>query len=233
MIEKQVDKNSLKMDYESWSLLLTNILVLYLTIKSGGNFLMLLSAYWIQGAIITLFSVVRMLQLRAFSRQGITLSGGNGEPRPTFGAKIFISASFFLFFGVFYWIFFNILYFSLLNGTLSPDNIFYLKTTASIFFVERLITYIYIRRNDPFEHNIENPILGLIPLFFVLILGLAIGGSGVKLTHNIYLLLVFFGLKTLADLLAHFNQTKQLRDAKSRGDALTKEDAKARGWEVD
>lgn len=158
----------------------------------------LLWPYWIQSVVIGYFSRRRMLALGRFSTAGFQMNDQPVDPTPQVQHK---AANFFaLHYG-----FFHLVYL-----------VFLISVSSGLEWWDWLglgplgISFVWNHRAS-YQHNIEAdrrgtpnigtlmflPYLRIIPMHFTIILGAAVGGQ------SVLAVLLFGGLKTVADVLMH------------------------------
>lgn len=89
-------KRPVLMDLSLWSLLVSNLLVIFFATTEHWNLQTLMWIYWFQSIIIGFFSFIRILKLNEFSTEGYVNTATGKQMESTQGTKIF-SAFFFLF----------------------------------------------------------------------------------------------------------------------------------------
>jgi hypothetical protein len=120
--------------FSVWSLLISNMLIALLTIVEKQSVLNVLWIYWFQSVIIGVFNFFKILSLKVFAVDGLTV---NNKPlKQTKTAKITVATFFLLHYGFFHFLYaiFLFSFFSMggfLNGGM--DSTFILLTSL-IFF---------------------------------------------------------------------------------------------------
>ena len=176
--------------------------------------------YWIQSIIIGLFNFIRIIQLKEFSTEGLSV---NGKAIPAVPFVKFYVAFFFLFhYGFFHLVYLifilaNSFHISIdgleeseyktvkLGNPLNKTEVEYILLTALIFFINHLFSYIYNRKRDTKKQSIRQlmiyPYARIIPMHLTLTLGVLLRAP----------LLSFLLLKTLADIMMHIVEHDILR----------------------
>ena len=179
-------------DPSLWSLLLSNFVVIFLQEKGNWTLSTILWIYWFQSITIGFFHFIKILQLKAFSTEGLTINGRT--PLPTQETKR-TTAFFFLFhYGGFHFVY---LIFLLDKYNLNFIELKYILPTALLFFINHLFSYIFNKSKDTKEQNIGSfmlyPYARIIPMHLTILFG----------SFFIDALPFFLGLKTIADGTMH------------------------------
>jgi len=182
-------------DPSTRSLILSNLITIFLAVFQNWNILTVLWVYWFQSMIIGFFNFIRIISLKQFSTEGMTVNGSPVEP--TYGTKIFYA----LFFA-FHYSFFHFVYamvFKSLSETLIDLNSVLLA--SGIFFLNHMFSYFYNKEKDSPKENLGRimmfPYTRIIPMHLTLIFGSFLGRG---------MLILFLLLKTLADLIMHVKE---------------------------
>jgi len=180
-------------DTSLWILLGSNILTIAMALFQHWSLMTIMVAYWVQSVIIGSFNVLRILSLEQFSTDNFYL---NDKPvAPTEKTKKSTALFFALHYG-----FFHLIYLIFLITGGSSIDWRYVLFAGCIFFVDHGFSFRYNKERD--EKKITNigrlmffPYARIIPMHIVLLVyGIAVRGGA---------LMVFLGLKTVADLLMH------------------------------
>ncbi len=201
----------------TYSLILTNIIVIIFAIVQQWNLLYILWIYLGQNFIIGLFAFLKIISIRKFKTDGVKFN--NIELKPTKSAKIKIGLFFLFHYG-----FFNLIYavfllffsglalYEKLGGiTLNPfilvghSDINFLLISWAIFFINHLFSFIYNYKNDiDSNKNLGKmmlfPYIRIFPLHLLLFIGGMFGS----------LIVSFLVLKTVADVLMHNIEHNQI-----------------------
>lgn len=180
-------------DTSLWVLLGSNLFTLYLAVSQDWSLGTIMMGYWVQSIIIGGWNVVRILSLKSFSTDNFYI---NDNPvSPTEQTKKSTAAFFALHYG-----FFHLIYLVFLLTTDSVIDWIFVFLAGGIFFLDHGFSFGYNRKRD--EQKIINigrlmffPYARIIPMHIVLLV------YGVAVREGA--LLVFLGLKTLADVLMH------------------------------
>jgi len=179
----------------STSLITANIVILILALVQSWSVPLILWTYWLQSVIIGIFQFFKILRLKDFSVEGVTM---NGQPvKKTKGTKIQLAFFFAFHFGIFHFG-----YMMFLMGNEKPENFLYsMGISAAIFFANHLYSFKQHKEDTTKKpKNIGNimffPYFRIIPMHFIIVFGgMFIGGP---------VTLIFFTLlKTAADVLSH------------------------------
>lgn len=191
-------------DTSAWSLIAANgaALVAAFVFDWTTNSLMLI--YWSQSVIIGLSYFFRILSLEKFSTENFQINGRSVDPTPT--TKVQVALFFALHYGMFHFIY----YIFLVHDPDQPvvlDAAFWI--CAAAFAINHFWSYRYNRDIDrQGTPNIgtlmSTPYIRILPMHFTFILGSHFIDSGATL-------LLFGGLKTLADVVMHSTEHAQLQ----------------------
>jgi hypothetical protein len=199
-------------DISLWSLLLSNIVTIFLAITEHWNLSTIMWVYWFQSIIIGFFNFIRILQLKKFSTERLII---NGQPaQPTQSTKI--STAFFF---LFHYGFFHLIYLvfllsnSFIKGHGNTSNLIeskYIFITALIFFINHLFSYFYNRPRDTKKQNIGSlmlyPYARIIPMHLTIIFSSSLVGA----------LPFFLLLKTMADAIMHILEHNVLKKGEAQ-----------------
>jgi hypothetical protein len=187
-----------------FSLLITNVAVMLFTIKSGGGLGTLMWIYFIQNLVIGGVNVFRILDCKHFSTQGFQINRQN--VLPTRATQVKTALMFLMIYGFFhvgYAIFLMVFtQRELFGGPIDMHEIF---IGGALFFSHHLYSFVKHRATESMmEQNIGSvaffPFIRIVPMHLTIILG---GIISIFFGVNTLLLVFFFVLKTLADLLMH------------------------------
>lgn len=154
-------------------------------------------AYWLQSCIIGLFNVVRILSLEDFSIMNIRF--GQNIAFVADKIKYVIAGFFAVHYGIFHLVYGVFLLFYAFTLAQRVD-IFSILLAGFIFFFDHLFSYRYNRRRDQEKKRsilrlMFFPYARIIPMHIII---LFFGFYSVQVS-----LLLFLGLKTLADVVMH------------------------------
>ena len=184
-------------DASTWSLVISNLIMIIFALVERWNILTIMWIYWIQSVIIGFSNFIRILMLKDFSTKGISINGKPVEPTKKFK---FYTAFFFLghygFFHLGYAIFlFSDVFRGVSSSTIDCSYIF---LTSVIFFGNHIFSLFYNRERDRKKQNIGRmmffPYARILPMHLTLIFGYFLGGGAIVL---------FLLLKTCADVIMH------------------------------
>lgn len=174
-----------------------NLVAIALALYEDWNLVELLFVYWCQSVIIGVFSARRILDLRAFSTEGVYMEG---VPVPeTAAAKRKIAKMFALHYGAFHLTYLIAL---VVKVDRLPANGVFLALCVAVFVVNHAYSYLENRERDAARNpNIGTvmyfPYLRIVPMHLTIIVGGSIAGD------STILLLFFLILKMFADVLMH------------------------------
>jgi hypothetical protein len=180
------------------SLLIANFIAIVLALYEGWDLQELMIIYWSQSVIIGYFSFRRMRDLKDFSTQGVSSNGVRLQP--TEKTKRSMSFFFALHYGAFHLAY---LAFMFTDGVESLwDDRLFLALCVAAFLVNHWYSYVEHRQMDATRKpNIGTimffPYARILPMHLTIIAGGAFGDASTPV------LLLFLGLKTLADVIMH------------------------------
>ncbi len=182
------------MDLSLISLLISNLVVIFLAVTQKWDVSVVLWVYWIQSVIIGFFQFIRILSLKNFSTQNFTINDRSVLPTPN--TKLFTAFFFIFHYGFFHFIYAIFLFNFFTNQSF---NFKYLLTGGFIFFLNHFFSFYHNRIAD--EQKVQNigqimfsPYIRIIPMHLIIIFGAILGQST---------LFMFLSFKALADLLMH------------------------------
>ena len=177
------------LDLSAVTLLLSNLLVIVLAISQNWDISTILWVYWVQSIIIGLFQFLRILSLKNFSTENLTIN--NVPASPTIQTKFFTA-----FFFAFHYGFFHFIYAIFLASVVAktPENFLSFLIGSSVFFLNHLYSFIHNRITDEkLKPNIGTlmfaPYIRIVPMHLVIIIGALLGNQAK--------LIFFLSLKTL------------------------------------
>jgi len=179
------------------SLIVANLITIVLAIYEGWNLQELMLIYWSQSVIIGYFSIRRMLDLKQFSTEGFK---SNGVRPPENEATKQSTAMFFTFhYGGFH---VGYLVFLLVGEQGFQGNWLAIFICVVVFYLNHRYSYVHNKELD--ENRKPNigfimffPYLRVIPMHLTIVVGAAL------VPTTAWTLLLFLGLKTLADVIMH------------------------------
>jgi hypothetical protein len=186
-------KRSFYRDTSLWILLGSNVLTIGIALTQEWSLLTIMVAYWLQSVIIGGFNVIRILSLKNFSTENFYIN--NTLAAPTEKTKKSIARFFALHYG-----FFHLIYLVFLITSESAIDWNHVLIAGGIFLFDHAFSFKYNKERD--EKRITNigrlmffPYARIIPMHIVLLMYGFVIGEGA--------LIIFLGLKTLADVLMH------------------------------
>ena len=180
------------------SLLIANFISIVLALYQDWDLRELMIIYWSQSVIIGYFSFRRMRDLKEFSTEGVSSNGKTLQP--TDETKRHMSFFFALHYGTFHLVY---LAFMFSDGIESlRSDLLFLGLCIAAFLINHWYSYVEHREMDATRKpNIGTimffPYARILPMHLTIIAGGAIGSASTPV------LLLFLGLKTLADVVMH------------------------------
>ncbi len=182
----------------AFSLIIANLITGVLAVYEGWSLQELMIIYWAQSIIIGYFSIRRMLDLKQFSTENFK---SNGVRPPENEATKCSTATFFAFhYGAFHAGYMVFLVAE--NQSAHQFSWIVLAICTAAFYLNHRYSYIHNKELDETRRpNIGAimffPYARVIPMHLTIIIGAALGPT------TIASLLLFLGLKTLADVIMH------------------------------
>lgn len=174
-----------------WVLLFSNGITITIAVKENWSLITIVMVYWIQSCFIGLFNTLRMLSLKTSEPLYI-------NKKPVLKETKYVAAVFFTFhYGLFHLVYGAfLLLFAFVSE--SKISIGYLVIAGAIFFFDHLFSFNYNRKRDEQKKRgimrlMFFPYARILPMHVIILVGVVSGGS----------LLLFLGLKTLADVFMH------------------------------
>ena len=181
-------------DLSFWVLIFTNGATITYTIIENWPLITIMLVYWVQSCIIGFFNVVRILSLKEFSTEGYYINDKPVAPTEQTKRK---SAYFF----AFHYGFFHAIYAVFLLTNIEGVSVHHVLFGGIVFFIDHLFSFRYNKKRD--QKKIQNigrlmafPYARVVPMHLVIVF------FGVFLSGTLPLL-VFLGLKSLADVIMH------------------------------
>jgi hypothetical protein len=196
-------------DGSVWILGISNVVALAVAVVQGWSLFDLMLVYWIQSVAIGASNVFRILALERFSTKNFTINNRPVDPTPK--TKRHVALFFMLHYGLFHFVY---LVFIINEG---PDSLIFdpwYLVCGLVFAVNHFFSYRYNRELDrQGTPNIGTlmflPYLRIVPMHLTIVFGASRGYPG-------FGLLIFGGLKTVADVLMHYVEHGRL----NRGRAI-------------
>lgn len=197
-------------DSSVWSLIGVNVLALIAAVHFDWTTNSLMLVYWSQSVIIGVSYFFRILSLEKFSTENFQINDRPVDPTPS--TKREVAGFFAMHYGIFHAVYFGFLIADP-EEPASLDAAFWL--CAAAFAVNHLWSYRYNRDLDrQGTPNIGTlmftPYLRIVPMHITIL----VGGHFIDSAAT---LLLFGGLKTLADVGMHFAEHAQLQRVRSPG----------------
>lgn len=190
-------------DRSSWTLILSNIMVICVALYEGWGLYATMAIYWMQSVIIGIFNVAKILSLNPST----TITG---PLRKIAGAGNILMALFF----AFHYGLFHFGYYELLRGSFKKIDPRLLLTTAAVFFLNHLFSFIYNFKNDSRFEDVGRimfiPYERIMPMHVTIIFGTMIMFA-LKERGESAALLFFLLLKTTADVRMHVLEHVKLK----------------------
>ena len=190
-------------------LAVSNIIALAVAVMLGWRLVDLILVYWVQSVIIGASYFFRILTLDKFSTKNFKINNRSVDPTPE--TKRF-TAFFFLFhYGFFHFVYLIFIFF---EGAHPPSVDAGLLACAAVFAVNHYFSYRYNRdldsRGTPNIGTLMfTPYIRIVPMHLTIVFG-------ATQTLSTLGLLMFGGLKTIADVLMHWVEHARLRRVISR-----------------
>lgn len=180
------------------SLLVANLVTIGLALFEGWDLRELMIIYWSQSVIIGYFSFRRMRDLKDFSTKGVRSNGRALEPTPE--TQRSMSVFFVLHYGMFHFVYLVFLFAE--GPDTAGSDVLLIGLCIAAFLINHWYSYAEHREMDAGRKpNIGTimffPYARIVPMHLTIIAGGAIAGA------SPFVLLLFLGLKTGADLLMH------------------------------
>ena len=192
------------------ALILSNLVTIGYAVIERWDVSQVMLIYWAQSVVIGIFNWRRILDLKQFSTKGFRI---NDRPvQPTRSTQLFTAWFFAFHYGLFHFVYFLFLY----GRKRSLSGISAAGTVVCIlaFFANHLFSYFHNKKRD--ASRIPNigtimslPYARIIPMHLTILSGsfLADGSGGA--------LLLFLGLKTVADVIMHMVEHADARRRQS------------------
>jgi hypothetical protein len=125
------------------ALILTNLVIIIFALIQQWNLLTLIWIYWTQGVIIGLFNFLRIILLKNVTTYD--LKSGAKFPPETIGTKIVYACFFLLHYGGFQAVYAAVVWngHNLFGTSFKPPELLPIFTSAGIFLVNHLFSFIY------------------------------------------------------------------------------------------
>jgi len=184
-----------KFDSSTIILITSNIITIFIALIQNWEPIQIMLVYWIQSVIIGFFTFIKIISLKEFSTKNFKTNNKNVEPNS--GTKYSTAFFFLVHYGGFHagYLLILILEFQLKLNTLL------LLIPSILFFINHLYSFVYNYKADSEKvRNIGSimffPYARIIPMHLTIIFGSF-------LAANQFTLILFLGLKTIADVIMH------------------------------
>ncbi len=192
-----IKNNKLRFEQSSLALVVSNIVTIVIAVWQKWSFADVMLTYWGQSLIIGYFNLKRILYLKQFSTEGLTILGKHVEP--TRSTKMQVAAIFALQYTILHIIYLHI--FSLIWDMSHFDLRDIIVCIAIFFFNHRFSFYQNLdsdlHRKPNIGHIMLFPHARILPFHFIILFG------SLFAKNSVGTLLLFLSLKTLADLIMH------------------------------
>lgn len=192
-------------------LIISNLITIVLAVYEKWDLSEIMWIYWGQSVIIGYFNRRRILDLKKFSTSGFQI---NDQPTlPTKETQKSTANFFALHYGLFHFVYLVFLFKD--SKSLSTDSFIFIILCVVIFFFNHRFSYFHNKKWD--MKRVPNigtmmffPYLRIIPMHLTIIFG----GSFIKGASGT--LILFLGLKTIADLIMHMIEHAEARQDKNQ-----------------
>lgn len=185
-------------DRSALYLIISNLLTIVLAVYEKWDLSEIMWIYWGQSVIIGYFNYRRILDLRQFSTSGFSIN--NRPAKPTMQTQKSTARFFAVHYGFFHLIYMVFLFDQ--TKSVTRSSLVFIILCTVIFFFNHRYSYFHNRERD--MHRTPNigtvmffPYLRIIPMHLTIIIGQDFAKGSSKG------LILFLGLKTLADLIMH------------------------------
>jgi len=191
-------------------LVLANLVTIVIAVVQKWNLRDIMWIYWGQSVIIGVFNWRRILDLKQFSTEGFRINDQPVEPTRKTQLQ---TAWFFLFhYGFFHFVYFLFLYHD--NRPLPNSRLLVIAACIGAFLVNHAFSYWHNRERDMNRKpNIGTvmffPYARIIPMHLTIVSGSFFAGDSRAG------LLLFLGLKTVADVIMHMVEHAEARQAEA------------------
>ncbi len=204
-------------DLSLWSLIISNLVVIFWAVIEGWSLPTIMCVYWIQSVSIGIFWFMQILKLKDFSTKDLEKTGAvKNATEPSTGVKV-RTALFFLF----HYNLFHVVYAGFLLAALNAKITLSILTFGGVFFLNQLFSFLYnrneFREKKPNLGKVFNiPYFRIIPMHLTIFVGLILRDSvGVSIDGE-FILLLFLLLKAMADIGMYIHCKKGLGDMPSK-----------------
>jgi len=194
------------------SLVITNLLVMFLAVFQSWSIFILIIIYWFQSVIIGVFNFFRILNLENYSVDGFTMNGV--QPIANRATKIRVAIFFTFHYGIFHLVYLGFIISFMFSGeALLSGQFFYILLSIVLFFINHLISYkkniVELKSGLNIGIVMFRPYIRIIPMhLFILFFGFLLGNKNVTYFQSMFALIAFLLLKTGADIIMHLAEHK-------------------------
>jgi hypothetical protein len=186
-------------------LVIANLIAINLAVYEGWNLQDLMIIYWTQSVIIGYFSYRRILDLKQFSTENFKINGK--RPPETQKTKRITAIFFALHYGIFHAVYLGYL---IGNEQVFQGSWLMLAACVVLFYFNHRYSYDYNRERDQSRKpNIGVimffPYARILPMHLTIVAGDSLGADSKAA------LLLFLGIKTVADVIMHLVEHSRWR----------------------
>jgi len=192
-------------------LLLSNLLTIVWAVAEGWRIVDVMLVYWVQSVVIGYYNYHRIMDLKKFSTENFTMN--NRRPNPTPETKKKVAGFFALHYGVF-----HLAYIAFILGDNSGGiemSTIGIMACVIAFVLNHRYSYRYNKERD--SKRVPNigtimffPYARIVPMHLTIGLAASQGGGSMKA------LVIFLGLKTVADIIMHMVEHADARQKNPR-----------------
>jgi Na+/H+ antiporter NhaD/arsenite permease-like protein len=192
-------------------LLLSNLLTLVWAVAEGWRIVDVMLVYWVQSVVIGYYNYHRIMNLKKFSTENFSMN--NRRPDPTPETQRSVARFFAAHYGIF-----HAVYLAFILGDNSGE-----VSLSSIGLVVCVVAFVLNHRFS-YQFNKERdsqrvPNIGTImffPYVRILPMHITIGIAASQSSGSMTALVIFLGLKTIADIIMHMIEHADARQKKPR-----------------
>jgi len=188
-----------RLDASAVLLVVSNLFTIVIAVVEDWNFSEVMWIYWGQSVVIGYYNCRRILCLKQFSTEGVRV---NDQPvEPTRATQRQAASFFALHYGFFHAVYFGFLYCE--HGSLSRIDLIGILVCVGVFGLNHRFSFHRnlerdLRRKPNIGTIMAFPYARIVPMHLTILFGSFFAFAG-----NAGLLVLFLGLKTLADLIMH------------------------------
>ncbi len=185
-------------DPSSWSLLISNLITIFIAVSENWSIGLIMLAYWSQSVIIGFFNFFRIISLKNFSTENFRI---NNQPvRPSEQSKWRTARFFAIHYGAFHLGYLIFILTDFAKG-IGFQELLFVIAAAAVFFANHLYSFIHnLAKDTAKKRNIGTvmffPYARIIPMHLTIV-------TGGTLIASQTALIGFLALKTIADLIMH------------------------------